>query len=158
MSREFFTEKLPRSACGVTDGRVLCSFPPDHPFGHSWEVKRKDRSGDQPLPVPNDGPSMHDLVCADLESGWTHRLTSEVAADLQARKQLGLDRYGSLLQAGNGRDALLDLYEELEDSAVYAKQWLTENPSSAGDYAGIEFVYGIVLTCLIRVRRLRDEH
>ena len=118
----------------------------------SEDVKRKDRSGDQPLPVPNDGPSMHDLVCVDLEARWTARLSPGIVIDMQVRKQLGLDRYGSLLQAGNGRDALLDLYEELLDAVVYARQ--VQEERGAKD---IGLVYQELLTLLICVRRLRDE-
>lgn len=67
-------------------------------------------TSDQPAPAAADGPSMHDLV----------------AADLADRKQLGLSRYGKLLQAGNGRDALVDLYQELLDAAVYVRQVIAE--------------------------------
>jgi len=70
----------------------------------------RQRPGDQPLPVPNDNPSVQDAVIADME----------------ARKVLGLSRYGTLLQPLNGRDALRDLYEELLDAAMYAKQCLME--------------------------------
>lgn len=77
----------------------------------------RDPEHDQPLPVPTDGPSMHDLV----------------AADLADRKALGLRKYGSLLQAYNGRSAIRDLYEELLDATVYARQILEEgSPVGAG--------------------------
>ncbi len=69
-----------------------------------------DSSSEQPMPLPNDGPSMHDLVCQDMV----------------ARKALGLSRYGSLLQANNGRDALRDAYEEVLDLAVYLRQLMAE--------------------------------
>jgi hypothetical protein len=62
--------------------------------------------GTQPLPTPNDGPSMHDLVIKDMED----------------RKAFGLRKYGALLQANNGRDALQDLYDELLDAIVYVRQ------------------------------------
>ncbi len=64
----------------------------------------------QPKPVPNSGDSMHDLVCIDL----IHR------------KQYGLQKYDSLLQAGNGRDFLQDLYEEMQDGIVYLRGALEE--------------------------------
>lgn len=91
------------------------------------------RPGDQQLPVPNDGPSMHDLACDDIrEDHGDHPCAAGVIADLQARKQVGLERYGSLLQAHNGRDALRDLYEELQDGLVYAKQAETEREGAPG--------------------------
>jgi hypothetical protein len=49
-----------------------------------------------------------------------------VAEDLEARKQLGLKRYGSLLQPNNGRDNLQDAYEEVLDLCVYLKTEIEE--------------------------------
>lgn len=64
----------------------------------------------QPKPVQNSGPSMHDLV----------------ASDLIERKQYGLQKYESLLQAYNGRNFLQDIYEEMQDGIVYIKGALEE--------------------------------
>lgn len=64
----------------------------------------------EPDPIPNDSPSMHDLV----------------AEDLRKRKEFGLKKYGTPLQAWNGRDALLDAYDEILDLAVYIKQCIEE--------------------------------
>ncbi len=74
---------------------------------------------------------------------------------MQARKQLGLERYKVILQAYNGRDSLLDLYEELEDAVVYAKQAQVETADTVclGD---ITAVYESLITALIAVRRMRD--
>lgn len=72
--------------------------------------ERPDYEHGQPKPVQNTGPSMHDLV----------------AVDLMQRKQYGLQKYESLLQAGNGRDFLQDLYEEMQDGIVYLKGALEE--------------------------------
>jgi hypothetical protein len=66
--------------------------------------------GAQPLPIPNDGPSMHDLVIEDMK----------------ARKDFGLRKYGALLQANNGRDTLQDIYDELLDAIVYIRQLMEE--------------------------------
>ena len=121
------------------------------------EIKRKDRPGDQPLPVPNDGPSMHDLVGEDLVAMWPPRRVAVIIGDLQARKRLGLERYGSLLQAHNGRSALRDLYEELLDAAVYAKQ-VQEETVVAQRRLDIDPVYLELLGRLTQVRRLLDEH
>ena len=73
--------------------------------------ERAGREGDsQELPVVNDLPSIQDLVIRDIEK----------------RKALGIRRYGTVLQPFNGRDALLDLYEEILDSLMYCKQLLVE--------------------------------
>ncbi|MDA8320407.1 MAG: hypothetical protein M0030_11450 [Actinomycetota bacterium] len=49
-----------------------------------------------------------------------------VIQDMNDRRLLGIARYGTPLQAGNGRDALVDAYQEALDLAVYLKQRLTE--------------------------------
>jgi len=64
----------------------------------------------QPDPVANDRPSAHDLV----------------AVDLMKRKEFGLRKYGTLLQAGNGRDSLQDAYEEALDLMVYLRTLIEE--------------------------------
>jgi hypothetical protein len=60
---------------------------------------------EQSAPIPNNRPAIQDLVIADME----------------ARKQIGLERYGTLLQGHNGRDYLRDLYEELLDACNYVR-------------------------------------
>lgn len=105
------------------------------------ERRRALRPGSQPLPVPQEGvPGSHDMVLADLRgilvrrqsalraSGQTkeaeavRKLLKEIETDLLERRALGLRRYGSLLQPGNGRDPLRDAYEEVVDLVAYFKQ------------------------------------
>ena len=64
----------------------------------------------QPAPTPNDSVPIWELVIADM----------------QARDQLGRERYGTPLQAHNGRNALQDAYEEALDMAVYLRQAIEE--------------------------------
>lgn len=59
----------------------------------------------QPAPTPNNGPAIADLVMADLAR----------------RKQIGIERYGTPLQANNGRDNLWDAYEEALDLCLYLR-------------------------------------
>jgi hypothetical protein len=49
-----------------------------------------------------------------------------VIADIEKRKAIGLERYGTLLQPFNGRDALRDAYEEALDLAQYLRQAIEE--------------------------------
>jgi hypothetical protein len=67
----------------------------------------KLREGDQPLPVVNDRPDIQSMVIADIEAR----------------------RYGTALQAHNGRDMLRDLYEELLDAATYIRGVIEERDS-----------------------------
>lgn len=70
----------------------------------------KTEATDQPMPVVNEEPFIHDRV----------------AADVARRGELGRQRYGTKLQAFNGRRSLQDAYEELLDGACYVLQAKTE--------------------------------
>lgn len=65
---------------------------------------------EQSAPQPNDKPAVWSLVISDM----------------QARDQEGRRRYGTPLQPHNGRDALVDAYQELLDAAVYIRQAIYE--------------------------------
>lgn len=65
---------------------------------------------EQGMPTPNDSPSIQGLVRADLET----------------RERIGVQRYGTALQAHNGRDALRDAYEETLDLACHLRQAIGE--------------------------------
>lgn len=60
---------------------------------------------DQPAPIPNDDVAVWDLVIADM----------------QERDQIGRERYGTPLQVDNGRDHLVDAYQEALDLVVYLR-------------------------------------
>lgn len=64
----------------------------------------------QPDPVKNNNPAIVDLVVTDMLE----------------RKRVGIERYGVPLQANNGRNALVDAYEEALDLCMYLKQALEE--------------------------------
>ncbi len=64
----------------------------------------------QPDPTPNASRPVWELVIEDM----------------QARDRLGRARYGTPLQAHNGRDALQDAYEEVLDLAAYLRQAIAE--------------------------------
>lgn len=91
---------------------------------------------DQPMPTHNDSRPLWDMVIeetlqtADEYDGWArHRgeIFRKVAKDMKDRHEVGVARYGTPLQANNGRDALVDAYQEILDSIVYLKQVLVEN-------------------------------
>lgn len=75
----------------------------------------KLREGDQPLPIVNDAPDIQ----------------SQVIADIETRRQVGIQRYGTALQPHNGRDMLLDAYEEAMDLTIYLKGCLVERDNPA---------------------------
>lgn len=67
---------------------------------------------DQPPPT-GDGKPIWDLVVNDMKE----------------RDNLGRQRYNTPLRAWNGRDALVDAYQEVLDLAVYMRQELEERKS-----------------------------
>lgn len=74
-------------------------------------AETRDPATDQRLPEPTGGVYIQDLVLEDIE----------------ARKQLGIRKYGTALQAHNGRDMLQDLYEEILDAAIYLRGLIEES-------------------------------
>jgi hypothetical protein len=79
----------------------------------------------EPSPIPNDNPSIHDLVAEDLKRDTYIILIK----DILDRKQFGLDKYGTILQAGNGRNALNDAFQEVLDGICYIKQETLQSDS-----------------------------
>ena len=49
-----------------------------------------------------------------------------VIADMHERKEFGRRKYGTFLQPFNGRDALVDAYQEALDLCVYLRQEIEE--------------------------------
>jgi hypothetical protein len=65
---------------------------------------------DQPPPERNGRPASWDLVVQDMRDRHAH----------------GLAKYGTPLQPGNGRDSLVDAYQEALDLAVYLRNEIEE--------------------------------
>jgi hypothetical protein len=65
---------------------------------------------EQSAPQPNQLPAVWDLVLADMRQ----------------RDADGRAKYGTPLQPHNGRDALVDAYQEALDLAVYLRQAIYE--------------------------------
>lgn len=74
---------------------------------------------DQPPPITNSSQPIWELVIADMD----------------VRDHVGRARYGMPLQAHNGRDALVDLYQELLDAVVYMRQVIEERKSPSLEHS-----------------------
>lgn len=70
----------------------------------------QDLNRPEPAPEPNTHPVVWDLVMADMRQ----------------RDESGLAKYGTRLQPHNGRDALVDAYQEALDLVVYLRQAIAE--------------------------------
>lgn len=79
------------------------------------EVVLNRKVQDQPAPTPNGSRPIWELVVEDM----------------QERDRVGRQRYGTPLQAHNGRDALVDAYQEALDLAVYLRQAIEERGKTA---------------------------
>lgn len=64
----------------------------------------------QPQPIPSNTVPIWELVIEDMN----------------ARDRLGRERCSTPLQANNGRDALVDAYQEALDLCVYLRQAIEE--------------------------------
>lgn len=73
--------------------------------------RARERVVDQPAPKPNTKPAVWDLVIDDMKE----------------RDRVGRERYGTPLQPFNGRNALVDAYQEALDLVVYLRQRIEED-------------------------------
>lgn len=76
----------------------------------------------QPAPKPNDTQPIHE----------------QVIEDIKRRAEVGKQNYGTYLQANNGRDSLLDAYEEAQDKALYLKQAILERDALRAELARLQ--------------------
>lgn len=86
----------------------------------------------QPAPQPTSGRPVVALVRKDVKAWFSG--SEYVQQALQGREELGIARYGTTLQAGNGRDWLLDAFEEALDLVQYLRQGLEEGHGVFTDY------------------------
>lgn len=99
----------PSGVIGVQDSlRELLNKEPSTTYADPL-APTKTREGDQRLPdVDHRRGDVQSLVIRDIEE----------------RRKVGIQRYGTALQTFNGRNTLQDLYEECIDSTVYARSLL----------------------------------
>lgn len=99
---------------------------------HSRDLEalaRQEATTHEPPPRPGRGDLWHDVI-----------------RDMEARREAGIERYGTPLQARNGRDALVDAYQEALDLVVYLRQVIVERAEESRLRAGVE---GVVRTYLL---------
>lgn len=105
-------------------------FGPLGPLGYAYPSLNADQVSlgtasipTQPTKANREGdsqsmPSIYETDEPDIQE--------QVIRDVQARREVGIQRYGTALYPHNGRDALLDAYEEALDLTMYLKQALVE--------------------------------
>jgi hypothetical protein len=82
-----------------------------------------DATFDQPPPRTSASPPAWPLVIADVRRHTDIRdpAAARLVADMEARDAFGREKYGVSLAAGNGRDSLVDAYQECLDAVAYLR-------------------------------------
>lgn len=104
----------------------------------------------QPLPVKGSAPATWDLVIADVEKyTFYFENVDRVVADMRARDDFGAKKYGVRHQHDDGRDHLVDAYQELLDAALYLRAAIEQKPDG--------LISALYQETLSLVFSLRDE-
>lgn len=89
-------------------------------------------NNEQPAPLRNAHPAAWPLVIEDVEDSSDADIAlirRLLIQDMKERDQVGRARYGVPLQPFNGRDMLLDAYQEALDLCVYLRAAVEERPA-----------------------------
>lgn len=87
----------------------------------------------QPTPTPNEGVAVWELVISDMRE----------------RDQFGRHKYGTPLQVFNGRNPLVDAYQEVLDLAVYLRQEIEERKKMNAEISGLR-LYSLTLRKILQ--------
>lgn len=85
---------------------------------------------EQPKPAATNRRPMWPEVINYVERNYANGeddAVTKLVTDMKARDQTGRERYGVPLTSKNGRDHLVDAYQEALDFAVYLRTWLDEH-------------------------------
>lgn len=88
---------------------------------------------DQPSPIPQpDRRPVWEMVVADTKSIYSAHVgidrvaLDDLLRDMSERDQVGRQRYGVPLTTHNGRDHVIDAYQEKLDASVYLRAAIAE--------------------------------
>jgi hypothetical protein len=97
-------------------------------FGPTWlEMSDRDRTDWDNIAAEAAKPQSPGVVIQPGSTTNESRPIWElVIEDISARDQAGRAKYGTPLQAHNGRDAMIDAYQEALDLVVYLRQVIEE--------------------------------
>jgi len=113
----------------------------------------------EPAPQPSEHPAIQPMVVSELLDG-----PEGLANDINERAAMGLEKYGTLLKPFNGRNALNDLYQEILDAIVYARQAIYEkdfkrdyNAISLESGARLESSYQYLISMASFIRNIKED-
>lgn len=86
---------------------------------------------EQPAPIKNEHPAMWDVVVSEIDklvfaNPFQRDSLSKLLIDIKERDAFGLLKYGTRLRPFNGREFLIDAYQESMDLTVYLRGKLYE--------------------------------
>jgi hypothetical protein len=83
----------------------------------------RDPASDQPLPTPGK-EYVQEYMIRELndDMGMDDELRDAIIRSIEARRELGISKYGVPLQTYNGRDTLIDALDEALDCLTYLTQ------------------------------------
>jgi len=122
----------------------------------------------EPAPIPNAGQPVWPLAILDMkeyagqfsEGTKTAEVAHLIALDACERDSIGIKKYGTPLCVGDGRNALVDAYQESLDLIVYLRKEIEECQGvSQDDDDGLSFAYedAMSATLLLKTILLRRE-
>lgn len=120
-----------------------------------------DYSHGEPPPIPNEGKSMHDKLIEYFDSHYVDPDKTLLVEAIKARKELGLAKYQTVLQANNGRDWLNDLIDELGDALAYVQQGRVETLAEGSDVDlrhGCYYLLNEVRHVFVKAVKLREAN
>lgn len=107
----------------------------------------------EPPPRPGQGDMWQQVIARYENLGsprdYADACSQGVLGLFRARREMGISKYGTPLQACNGRNPLQDLLDETLDRIVYAEQAIAERPERERwlrrvQHSDVEFVQVII--------------
>lgn len=113
---------------------------------------------DQPPPQPSQGDLWQLLIDEMRQHTASYNLVANYTIkNMEERRRLGIERYGTPVQPFNGRDALVDAYQESLDLLVYLKQCECEmGESDPTGYDAKSNLY-VIQSMIVQAKDICDE-
>jgi len=112
-------------------------------------------------PIKNGQPAIWQEVIRNLEGRID--VPTSLLHDMAERDKFGTQKYGTPLQPFNGRDPIIDAYQEALDLVVYTKQAVLESARDPKHWRispknpQLEMIYLSAVQCAINLRQVLDS-
>jgi len=107
----------------------------------------------EPAPVQGHGDMWYSaIVFTSILHGDT-----DIIQDMKDRREFGIQKYGVPLQCHNGRDGLVDAYQEALDMIVYLTQVSNENLYNDDYIDSINIIRESIVDSAVTLKRLINE-